>query len=88
MKEWSRLEAQHERLDGWRHKPNRLRLEGRMKAIAGTIKRDPQLESLVRSRGPALGVGPGSVLARVMAAPSLRQATMQIERGMNRGLSR
>jgi Ti-type conjugative transfer relaxase TraA len=88
VKEWTGLEAQHERLDGWRHRGDRLRLEGRLKAMAGTIKRDPKLESLVRSRAPALGVGPGSSLGRVMAAPTLQQATMQIGRFMDRGLSR
>ncbi len=59
-----------------------------MKTIAGTLKRDPQLESLVRSRAPAFGVGPKSVLARVIAAPTVQRATMEIGIGRNRGLSR
>ncbi|HEX3365206.1 Ti-type conjugative transfer relaxase TraA [Phenylobacterium sp.] len=87
VKEWKRLEAQHERLDGWRHGEARRGLEGRMKAMAGALKRDPQLESLVRARAPALGIGPGSTLARVMAAPTVQQAAMQIGRDRDRGMS-
>jgi Ti-type conjugative transfer relaxase TraA len=88
VKEFTRLEAQHDRLDGWRHGGARSRLEGRMKSIAGTLKRDPQLEALVRSRAPALGMGPGSTLARVLAAPTVQRATMEIGMGRDLGLSR
>ena len=88
VKEWKRLEAQHDRLDGWRHGEARSRLEGRMESIAGTLKRDPHLESLVRSRASALGVGPGSILARVLAAPTVQRASMEIGMGQDRGLSR
>jgi len=88
VKEFTRLEAQHDRLDGWRHGVARSRLEGRMKTIAGTLKRDPQLEALVRTRAPALGVGAGSMLARVLAAPTVQRAGMEIGMGRDRGLSR
>jgi hypothetical protein len=88
VKEFTRLESQHGRLDGWRHGGARSRLEGRMKTIAGTLKRDPQLESLARSRAPALGVGPGSTLARVFAAPTVQRAGMEIGMGRDRGMSR
>jgi hypothetical protein len=87
VKEWKRLEAQHDRLDGWRHGEARRGLEGRMKAMAGALKRDPQLESLVRARAPAMGIGPGSTLARVMSAPTMQQAAMQIGRDRDRGMS-
>lgn len=87
VNEWKRLEAQRDRLDGWRHGEARRRLEGRMKTMAGGLKRDPQLESLVRSRAPALGVGPESTLARVLAAPTVQRATMEIGRSRDRGMS-
>lgn len=87
VKNWRRLEAQHDRLDGWRHSGARHRVEARMKAMAGRLKRDPQLESLVRSRARELGLGQGSTLGRVMSAPSVRQATQQIGRDRDRGLS-
>ena len=85
---FTRLEAQHDRLDGWRHGTARKSLEGRMKTIAGTLKRDPQLEALVRSRAPALGVGSGSALGRVVAAPSLQRAGLEIGLSRDRGLTR
>jgi Ti-type conjugative transfer relaxase TraA len=88
VKEWKGLEAQHDRLDGWRHGAARSRLEGRMKTLAGSLKRDPKFESLVRARAPALGVGPRSTLARVLAAPTVQRATIQIGMGRDRGLSR
>jgi Ti-type conjugative transfer relaxase TraA len=88
VKDWQRLEAQYERLSGWRHKDERSRLEGRMKTIAGTLKQDAQLESLVRSRAQALGVSPGSKLAKVLAAPTVERATKEIEMGQDRGLAR
>ncbi len=88
VKEFTRLDAQHDRLDGWRHGGARKSLEGRMKAIVGTLKREPQLESLARSRAPALGVTPGSTLARVFAAPTVQRAGMEIGMGRDRGLSR
>jgi Ti-type conjugative transfer relaxase TraA len=87
VKEWKRLEGQHERLHGWRHGLARSRVEGRMKTIAGTLKRDPQLESLVRSRAPALGVSPGSTLVRVLAAPTIQRASVEIGTGRDRGPS-
>jgi Ti-type conjugative transfer relaxase TraA len=88
VKDWQRLEAQYERLGGWRHKDERSELAGRMKSIAGTLKQDAQLESLVRSRAQALGVSPVSKLAKVLAAPTVEQASKVIETGQDRGLSR
>jgi Ti-type conjugative transfer relaxase TraA len=88
VKDWKRLEDQHERLEGWRHKDERSRVEGRMKTIVGTLKQNPELEFFVRSRAPALGVGPGSTLARVLAAPTIERASMEIGTGRSRGLSR
>jgi len=86
VKDWKRLEAQYDRLEGWRHRPARQRLEGRMTAMANTLKRDPELESLVRSRAQAFGLGRGSTLDRVMSAPSVRQATLEIGRDRDLGL--
>jgi Ti-type conjugative transfer relaxase TraA len=88
VKDWKRLEDQHERLDGWRHKDERSRVEGRMKTIVGTLKQDRELEFFVRSRAPAMGFGPGSRLARVLAAPTIERASMEIGTGRGRGLSR
>jgi hypothetical protein len=86
VKDWRRLEAQQDRLDGWRHRPARQRVEARMTAVAGKLKRDPELASLVRSRARELGLGQSSSLGRVMAAPSVRQAALEIGRDRDRGL--
>lgn len=87
VKDWKRLETQHDRLDGWRHRGERQRVEARMKAMAGTLKRDPQLASLVRSRAQDLGMGQSSTLDRVISARSVQQAIQQIGRDLHRGLS-
>lgn len=87
VKDWKRLEDQHDRLDGFRQGDARRNLEGRMTAIARTLKRDPQLESLVRSRAPVLGVGAGSRLGRVLAAPTIERASQEIGMGRSRGRS-
>jgi len=81
------LAALPDRLDGWRHQTARRQLEGRMTAMASALKRDPQLESLVRSRARELGVGSDSTLGLVMSAPSVRQAALEIGRDRDRGLS-
>jgi hypothetical protein len=56
-----------------------------MQGIAGKLKRDPQLESLVRVRAKTLGIDMDSRLGRVLQAPSIGQAMSAITRG--RGLS-
>jgi hypothetical protein len=58
-----------------------------MKAIAGSLKRDPQLESLMRNRAKQLGIDSGSTLGRVIQAPSIERAIGQIMRGRDRGMS-
>ena len=87
VKEWKSLEARHERLDGWQHREARTQIETRLKSIAGTLKRDPQLESLMRARAKDLGIDMTSRLGRVMQAPSMEQAIGHIVRGRDRGMS-
>jgi hypothetical protein len=58
-----------------------------MKAIAGSLKRDPQLESLMRNRAKQLGVGSDSTLSKVIRAPTIESAFGQITRGRDRGMS-
>jgi len=63
-------EATRDLHNALRHEPAHgeapRRLAARMKAKAGPLWRDPQLESPVRPRAPALGAERGSPLARVM----------------------
>jgi hypothetical protein len=83
VKTWRGLEAEHGRLKGFEHAEARGRVEGRMKAVVGELKRDPQLESVMRARSRELGIGPGSRLDQVIQAPTISQA---ITRGLGRGL--
>jgi hypothetical protein len=85
VKTWDQLEAQHERLGGGDQAAARGRVEIRLKTIAGELKRDPQLESLMRARSKDLGIAPGSRLDQVIKAPTIDQA---ISRGLGRGLGR
>ena len=87
-KEWKSLEQRHERAEGWQHSQTRKRIEGRMKEIAHELKRDPQFESLMRSRSKQLGIDMDSTLGRVMRAPNIDRAIDFIVRGRDRGLER
>ncbi len=86
VKEWKRLEAQHER-SGYAFDKARGKLQSRMESLAREFKRDPQLESLVRARAKDLGIDMGSTLRRVIDAPSIGHAIHEIVRGRDRGLS-
>ncbi len=86
VKEWKRLEAQHER-SGYSFDKARGTLETRMEFLAREFKRDPQLESLVRARAKDLGIDMGSTLRRVIDAPSIGHAMREIVRWRDRGLS-
>jgi Ti-type conjugative transfer relaxase TraA len=88
VKEWNGLEKQRDRLgSGIRDKGAHAQIETRMKAIAGSLKRDPQLESLMRNRAKQLGIDSGSILSRVIQAPSIASALGQIMRGRDKGVS-
>jgi Ti-type conjugative transfer relaxase TraA len=88
VKEWKGLEKQRDRLgSGLKDKATHAQIETRMKAIAGSLKRDPQLESLMRNRAKQLGVGSDSTLSKVIRAPTIESAFGQITRGRDRGMS-
>jgi Ti-type conjugative transfer relaxase TraA len=73
----NRLAAQHARLGGWEQAAARGQVERQMQDIAGIVKRDPQLEALMRTLSKALGIAPGSWLGRVLQAPTLERAVSQ-----------
>ena len=87
-KEWKSLESRHDRLEGWQNNQARKQVEGRMKDMARELKRDPQLESLMRKRSKELGIDMDSKLGRVMQAPSIERAIDSLVRGRDRGLER
>ena len=86
-KEWKGLETRHDKLYGWQHEQARKRIEGRMTEMARELKRDPQLESLMRTRSRELGIDMESTLGRVMQAPGISRA-IDFIRGKYRGLER
>jgi len=86
VKDWQSLEKRHDKLrDNYLDRDAKQKIEKQMQGIAGKLKRDPQLESLVRARAKAIGVNMDSRLGRVLHAPSLGQAMSAIVQG--RGLS-
>jgi hypothetical protein len=88
VKVWNGLEAQHERLSGRDQAEARGKVEGRMKEVAGELKRDPQLESLMRSRSKELGIEAGSRLDRVVREPNIERAISHgIRRDRGLGMS-
>lgn len=89
VKVWNGLEAEREGLRGWDQAEARGKVEARMKSIAGELKRDPQLESLMRSRQRELGIAPGSGLDRVMRERDIDRAmerSIRRDRGLGIGM--
>lgn len=83
---WSRLATERETLATWgREGERREAVEGRMRQLAGAIKRDPQAESVMKARAKELGIGSGSRLAQVLKASDEREA---MRLGRSQGLSR
>ena len=87
-----RLEVRHERLSGWEQAEARGKVAAELKSIAGALKRDPQLESVMRAQAKTLGITPGSWLGRVLQAPTVERAIGQsigcdLERGRDLGMS-
>ncbi|MBB5374536.1 AAA family ATPase [Acidocella aromatica] len=77
VKMCSRLEAQHAGLGGWDQAAARGEVERQLHDIAGMVKRDPQLEALMRTLSKAEGIAPNSWLGRVLQAPTLERAVRQ-----------
>jgi Ti-type conjugative transfer relaxase TraA len=81
VKVWNGLEAQHGRLSGRDQAEARGKVEGRMKELAGELKRDPQIESLMRSRSKELGIEAGSRLDQVVRGQNIERAIRR-DRGL------
>ena len=80
---WNGLEAEHAKLRGWEHAEAREKVEGRMRSVAETIGRDAQVESVLRQRQKALGIGEDSHLGRAIRQEQVGQA---LEHSIERGL--
>ena len=87
--EWRKLEQEHGRLRGFDYEDARGKIEKRMKALAGAIKRDPQMESIMRARSRELRIARGPRLERVIEEKNLERALARsVEHERDRGLER
>jgi Ti-type conjugative transfer relaxase TraA len=80
---WQELREERQGLRGWQHDEARGKVEGQMRQVTGAIERDPQVESIVRSRSQEIGikhVGQGQNIASAME--------QQLSRGRSQGLER
>jgi hypothetical protein len=87
--EWRKLEKEHGGLRGFEQDAARGQIEERMKALAGAIKRDPQVESILRARSREFGIERGSRLEKVIEEKNVERALARsVERERDRGLER
>ncbi len=82
VERWGKLEEAH---DADRHGKGEDDAKQAMRALAGEIKRDPQAESIMKTRREELGIEHGSRLSRVVEAQSEREA---MRLGRSQGLGR
>ena len=80
---WQELQSERQALRGWQHDEARGQVEGQMRKVAGSIERDPQVESIVRSRAQELGI---ASLQRDQKIT--QQMEQQLTRGRDLGLER
>lgn len=83
---WQQLEAQQAPLRGWEHREAREHLETRLRSLTHELKRDPQLESLLRARQKELGIEAGSRLEWVLRARTVEHALVMPTRDHGLGL--
>lgn len=89
VKVWNGLEAERENLRSWEQTQAREKVEARMQSMAGELKGDAQLESVLRSRQRELGIAPGSGLDRVINERNIeRDMAPSIGRDRGRGMGR
>lgn len=80
---WQKLQAERQNLQGWQHDEARGKVEGQMRKVADVIERDPQVESIVRSRSKEIGIS--HVRQEQNVARAMEQ---QLSRGRSQGLER
>ena len=84
VKTWRVLEAERERTSGYDNKDARERVKEHMRSIAGELKRNPQLESILQRRAQELAIERGSRLDRVLKAPTIERALTLSVRDLGR----
>ncbi len=87
--EWRKLEKEHGGLRGFEQDVARGQIEERLRALAGAIKRDPQVESVIRTRSREFGIERGSRLEKVIEEKNVERALdRSVARERARGLER
>ncbi|HEY2738804.1 MAG TPA: hypothetical protein VGK45_10390, partial [Thermoanaerobaculia bacterium] len=88
VRAWGKLEQAYERAGEKYDHPSQREIGERMERFAMELKRDPQLDSVLRQRGQQLGVADGSRLAWVVQSQgSERELTRELGLRQSRGLS-
>lgn len=93
VRAWTALERAYEAAGASYDRPAQREAGARLEAFAQELKRDPQLDSLLRQRGRELGIDPGSRLDRVVQAQEhelartlRRELGISMDRGMGMGM--
>jgi Ti-type conjugative transfer relaxase TraA len=82
VESWTRLKTQHAELSGWQNADARRKVEARMKGLAGSLARDPQVESVLVGRRRELGLSPGAMPGRNLVQDLTR--SLSLGRGLGR----
>jgi len=87
VRAWAKLEQAYQRAaEKYDHLAQRT-IGGQMAQFAKELKRDPQLDSVLRQRSQQLGIAEGSLLARVVQSQGVeRELTRALELRPSRGL--
>jgi hypothetical protein len=88
---WTRLERAYEQAGKEYDHLAQREIGGRMEQFAKELKRDPQLDSVLRQRGQQLGVAEGSRLERVVQSMGIDRElrrTLGLRLGQSLGLGR
>lgn len=93
VRAWHQLERAYEKAGTSYDRPAQREAGARLEAFAQELKRDPQLDSLLRQRGRDLGITEGSRLDRVVQAQEhelartlRRELGISMDRGMGMGM--
>ena len=84
VRAWVKLERAYEQAEKTYDHLVQREIGGRMEQFATALKRDPQLDSVLRQRGPQLGVAEGSRLAWVVQSQGIDR-TLTRELGLWHG---
>jgi len=83
IKTWQELQGERQELRGWQNDEARGKVEGEMRKVAGSIERDPQVESIVRARAQELGINQVQRDQKIT-----QQMEQQLTQGRSQGLER